>query len=394
MDTMESGSAYTATEGVASATPRRYSPAEQSVRGMLALADIAVDGSRPCDPQIRDNRFYARVLAEGTLGLGESYMEGWWDCDALDDMCFRAIRARLEERIPLNFKTVVSGVSSALLNLQTRRRSRRVAERHYDLGNDFFEAMLDPSMQYSCAYFRDTTDLAEAQKLKLDLICRKLGLQRGMRLLDIGCGWGGLAGYAARHHGCQVVGITVSRQQQAYAEAACRGLPVEIRLQDYRDVREVFDRIVSVGMMEHVGYKNYRAYFETASRCLKEGGRFLCQTIGGDRSRTDTDPWISRYIFPNSMLPSATQVARAAEGLFVVEDVHNFGADYARTLLAWERRFNESWGRFAGRYGETFCRMWRFYLLSCAGAFRARSLHLFQFLFSKGGIKGGCSPVR
>ena len=361
---------------------------------MLAFADIAVDGSRPWDLRVHDPRFYPRVLAEGTLGFGESYMDGWWDCEALDDMCCRAIRAQCEENIPLNFKTVVSAVASLIINLQNRRRARAVGEQHYDLGNDFFEAMLDPSMQYSCACFREAADLPEAQRLKLDLICRKLGLREGMRLLDIGCGWGGLAGYAARHHGCQVVGITISREQQAYAETACRGLPVEIRLQDYRDVREVFDRIVSVGMMEHVGFKNYRAYFETASRCLKEGGLFLCQTIGGDRSRTDTDPWIKRYIFPNSMIPSVTQVARAGEGLFVVEDVDNFGADYDRTLLAWERNFSASWDRFAGRYGETFRRMWRFYLLSCAGAFRARSLQLFQFLFSKGGIGGGYVPVR
>ena len=361
---------------------------------MLKLADISTDGNRAWDLRIHNDGFYPRLLAEGTLGLGESYMDGWWDCDAIDDMCCRAIRAKLEERIPLNFRTVCSAVASAVFNFQTRRRSRRVGERHYDLGNDFFEAMLDPLMQYSCAYFRNTTDLPEAQKLKLDLICRKLGLQEGMRLLDIGCGWGGLAGHAARHHGCQVVGITISREQQAYAKAACRELPVEIRLQDYRDVREVFDRVVSVGMMEHVGYKNYRAYFETAFRCLKEGGCFLCQTIGGDQSRTDTDPWINRYIFPNSMLPSTAQVARAVEGLFVVEDVHNFGADYDRTLLAWERNFSASWDRFAGRYGETFRRMWRYYLLSCAGAFRARSLQLFQFLFSKGGVGGGYVPVR
>jgi len=367
---------------------------QESVREMLSAADISVDGTHPWDLQVHDDRFYPRLMADGTLGLGESYMEGWWDCDALDEMCCRAIRAKIEERMPRTFKAAVSLAESFFFNLQTKGRARRVGEVHYDLGNDFFEAILDPSMQYSCAYFRDTDDLAEAQSLKLDLICRKLGLRAGMRLLDIGCGWGGLARHAAGHHGCQVVGITISREQQSYAEAACRRLPVEIRLQDYRDVRETFDRIVSVGMMEHVGYKNYRTYLESACRCLKDGGLFLCQTIGGDRSRTDTDPWIDRYIFPNSMIPSASQVARAAEGLFALEDVHNFGADYDRTLLAWEKNFNEAWGRFAGRYGEKFRRMWRFYLLSCAGAFRARSLQLFQFLFSKGGIERGYAPVR
>lgn len=368
--------------------------ARRTICEILASADILVDGRRPWDIRVHDGRFYSRVLAEGTLGLGESYMDGWWDCDALDDMCCRATRARLEERVPLNLHAITAIAVSILCNLQTKRRSRRVGEHHYDLGNDFFEAMLDPEMQYSCAYFRDTADLAVAQKAKLELICRKLGLKAGMQLLDIGCGWGGLAKYAARHHGCQVLGVTISREQCAYAANNCRGLPVEIRLQDYRDVSETFDRVVSVGMMEHVGYKNYRTYLETASRCLKEGGLFLCQTIGGVKTMTHTDPWISRHIFPNSMLPSASQVTRAAEGLFVLEDVHNFGADYDRTLLEWEKNFQASWDRFSSRYGERFRRMWRFYLLGCAGAFRARSIQLFQFLFSKGGIEGGFIPVR
>ncbi|HEY5793327.1 MAG TPA: cyclopropane fatty acyl phospholipid synthase [Chthoniobacterales bacterium] len=374
--------------------PRMASRAQFAVRDILASADILIDGPRPWDIQVHDDRFHARVLAEGTLGLGESYMDGWWDCDALDEMCCRAIRARLEERIPLNLRTVVSIAESVLLNLQNKRRALRVGEQHYDLGNDFFEAMLDPSMQYSCAYFLGTSDLAEAQELKLDLICRKLGLKAGMRLLDIGCGWGGLAKYAARHHGCEVVGITISREQQAYAEAACRGLPIEIRLQDYRDVSESFDRIVSVGMMEHVGRKNYRTYLETAGRCLQEGGRFLCQTIANAQSIPHCDPWITRHIFPNSMLPSASEVAGAAEGVFVLEDVQNFGADYDDTLLAWEKNFRATWDQFADRYGERFRRMWRFYLLSCAGAFRARSMQLFQFLFSKGGIEGGYTLMR
>lgn len=359
------------------------------LQDLLASADILTNGRRPWDIQVHDDRFYRRVLAGGSLGFGESYMDGWWDCAALDEMCFRVIREKLDEKIPLNFRMVISIATPVIFNLQNKRRARRVAREHYDLGNEFFEAMLDPAMQYSCAWFQDVTSLAEAQKLKMDLICRKLRLKPGMRLLDIGCGWGGLARYAARHYGCHVVGVTLSNEQWAYGDAACRGLPVEIRLQDYRDVRESFDRIVSVGMMEHVGYKNFREYMETVCRCLKDDGLFLCQTIGGVRSSTHTDPWIARYIFPNSMLPSASQVTHAAEGFFVLEDVHNFGAHYDRTLLAWEENFRASWHRFRDRFGERFERMWRFYLLSCAGTFRARSIQLYQFLFSKSGIIGG-----
>ena len=370
------------------------SSAEEIVTRLFAKADIRTDGRRPFDLRVHDARFYRRVLSGGTLGFGEAYMDGWWDCEALDEMCFRAARARLEDQARLNLKTLAAALAAACLNVQAGRRSRVVGEVHYDLGNEFFAAMLGPAMQYSCAYFRGTDDLAEAQRLKMDLLCRKMGLQKGMRLLDIGCGWGGLARHAAGHWGCEVVGITISKEQQAYAAESCRGLPIEIRLQDYRDVAEPFDRIVSVGMMEHVGYKNYRVFMETACRCLRDSGIFLCHTIGGTISRRRSDPWIGRYIFPNSMLPSPSQVTRAAEGLFVLEDVHNFGADYDRTLMAWEANFSRSWERFRKAYGDRFGRMWRFYLLSCAGAFRARTIELFQFVLSKGGVPGGYTAVR
>ncbi len=368
--------------------------AQAVLTDLFATADIRINGPRPWDLRVRDERFYGRVLADGTLGFGESFMDGWWECEALDELCCRAARARLDERVAPDLRTAAATVAARLRNLQTRRRARRVGEVHYDLGNDFFAAMLGPGLQYSCAYFRDTDDLATAQRHKLDLICRKLGLAPGMTLLDIGCGWGGLARHAALHHGCRVIGITISREQQAFAAAACRDLPVEIRLQDYRDLTGSFDRIVSVGMMEHVGYKNYRRFMAVAARCLRNEGLFLCHTIGGQVSRVRTDPWIARYIFPNSMLPSPAQVTRAAEGHFVLEDVHNFGPHYDRTLLAWERNFRAAWERFRGQYGERFGRMWRFYLLSCAGAFRARTLDLFQFVFSQGGIPGGYTPVR
>lgn len=370
------------------------SRAQSVVTELFARADIRIDGGRPWDLHIHNQRFFPRVLAGGTLGFGEAYMDGWWDCDAMDDMCCRAARAHLVERLPVNFKTAAAALAAVVFNLQTLRRARRVAEVHYDLGNDFFAAMLGPDLQYSCAYFRDTDHLAQAQQQKMDLICRKLGLQPGQCVLDIGCGWGGFAKYAAERYGCAAVGITISREQQIHAAAACRGLPVEIRLQDYRDVTGVFDRVVSVGMMEHVGYKNYRAFMAAAARCLREEGLFLCHTIGGNVSQVRTDPWIDRYIFPNSMLPSPAQVARAAESLFVLEDVHNFGVDYDRTLLAWEQNFRAAWPQFRADYGERFFRMWRFYLLSAAGAFRARDIDLFQFVFSKGGVPGGYKAVR
>ena len=365
----------------------RASLAQATLQELFASADIRLGGNRPWDIRVLDERFYRVVLAGGTLGFGESYMDAWWECDAIDEMSCRAIRARLEERAPLNIPTALAIAGSFLFNLQTRRRSRGVGKQHYDVGNDLFECMLDPSMQYSCAWFRDTDDLAQAQREKMDLICRKLGLEEGMSLLDIGCGWGGLARHAAEHYGCRVVGITISEQQRRYAADSCRGLPVEIRLQDYREVSEEFDRVVSVGMLEHVGAKNYRQYMKKVFQILRQGGVFLCQSIAGNYSSLYTDPWVVRYIFPNSMLPSAAQVAKASEKLLVLEDVQNLGADYEKTLKAWESNFTRSWDRFESRYGERFYRMWRFYLLSCAGAFRARSLQLFQFVFSKGGTR-------
>jgi cyclopropane-fatty-acyl-phospholipid synthase len=368
-------------------TPPRTSLAQATLQDLFASADIQLQGGRPWDIRVNDTRFFRAVLAGGTLGFGESYMDGWWDCNALDEMCCRAIRARLEERVPVNLHTAVAIASSFLFNLQTRRRSRLVGKRHYDVGNDLFESMLDPSMQYSCAWFRDTDDLGQAQTEKMDLLCRKLGLEKGMSLLDIGCGWGGLAKHAAEHYGCRVVGITISEEQRRYGAEASRGLPVEIRLQDYREISEKFDRVVSVGMLEHVGPKSYRDYMKKVFQTLRQGGVFVCQAIAANQSSLYPDPWVARYIFPNSMLPSAAQVTKAAEKLLVLEDVQNLGADYEKTLKAWESNFRRSWDRFEGRYGERFYRMWRFYLLSCAGAFRARSLQLFQFVFSKGGTR-------
>jgi cyclopropane-fatty-acyl-phospholipid synthase len=284
-------------------------------------------------------------------------------------------------------------VVSRFTNRQRKSKAAVIAEAHYNLGNDLFEAMLDRRMVYSCGYWREAADLDAAQEAKLDLVCRKLALEPGMRVLDIGCGWGSFAQFAAERYGVEVVGVTVSQPQVDLGRARCAGLPVDLRLQDYREVRGRFDRVVSIGMFEHVGLKNYRQFMEIAHRCLNEKGIFLLHTIGGLRSILCQDPWVEKYIFPNSLIPSARYITDAIEGLFVMEDWHNFGADYDRTLMAWWGNFEKAWPSLQARYGDRFYRIWRYYLLYCAGSFRARYNQLWQVVLSKGGVPGGYARV-
>ncbi len=365
---------------------------QRRVAQLLADADVQIGGKRPWDLQVHDPHFYARVLGQGSLGLGESYMDGWWDAESLDGFLFHLLQARLEQRVH-GAGELWDALRARLLNLQSRSRSREVGERHYDLGNDLYAAMLGRRLVYSCGYWtqadgRVLDGLDAAQEAKLDLICRKLRLQPGMRVLDIGCGWGEALKFAAERYGVSGVGITISKEQADYARELCAGLPIEIRLQDYRELHEPFDAALSIGMFEHVGVKNYRGYFEVARRCLPPGALFLLHTIGTNRSVNHTDPWIGRYIFPNSMLPSTEQIAHAVEGLFVIEDWHNFGADYDRTLQAWRENVERAWPP-AARYDERFRRMWRFYLAASMATFRVRNSQLWQVVLSNGGVKGG-----
>ena len=368
---------------------------KQIVEDILSSAGIAINGGQPWDIQINNKTFYQRVLNGGSLGLGESYMDGWWECEKLDDFFTRIIPARPEDRIRKNWRLLIHiGSAALLLNGISKSRAFRIGERHYDIGNDLFKNMLDRRMVYSCAYWKDADNLDDAQEAKLDLVCRKLGLQPGDRVLDIGCGWGGFAKYAAEKYGVEVVGITVSKEQMELGKKLCEGLPVEIRLQDYRDVNGEFDHIVSVGMFEHVGCKNYRTYMESVHRCLKDGGLFLLHTIGNRHTMGSNDPWFEKYIFPNSIIPSMKQIGASVEELFVAEDWHNFGADYDRTLIAWFRNFDASWHKLKEKYDERFYRMWKYYLLSCAGIFRSRHLQVWQIVFSKNGVPGGYCSVR
>lgn len=364
------------------------------VHELLDIADIKINGSRPFDITVRNPDFYKRVLREGSLGLGESYMDGWWECDRLDCFFRRILRAGLEDKAPHHLRDLLHIAATRLINLQSRKRAWIVGEEHYDLGNDLFSLMLDTHMQYSCGYWKQATTLEQAQQAKLRMICEKLQLQPGMTLLDIGCGWGGLAAYAARHYGVSVYGVTISREQQKLAQERCHDLNVNIQLQDYRDLNLHFDRIVSVGMFEHVGPKNYDNYFRVVSQNLKPEGLFLLHTIGANKTDSQVDPWIDKYIFPNGCLPSARHIATRSEPYLVMEDWHNFGADYDKTLMAWHDRFVAGWPQLADRYSPRFYRMFRYYLNACAGAFRARNIQLWQVLFSPQGIEGGVRVAR
>ncbi len=360
--------------------------AKRTITDLLKTADITVNGSRPWDLLVHDERVFDRTLAYGSLGFGEAYMDGWWDCEAIDQMLTRVFQSDIDRKVR-NWRTLISILATRARNAQRKSKAFEIGERHYDVGNDLYKQMLDPRMVYTCGYWKSATDLASAQEAKLDLVCHKIRLTPGMRVLDIGCGWGSFAIYAAQKYGVEVVGVTVSKEQVALATQRGAGLPVEFRLQDYRDVTGTFDRIVSLGMFEHVGYKNYRTYMEVAHRLLPEGGMFLLHTIGGNRSVHATDAWIEKYIFPNSMLPSIAQIGSSIEELFVMEDWHNFGTDYDKTLQCWYKNFEGSWPELADHYGERFHHMWRFYLQSSAATFRARNNQLWQVVLSKGGIK-------
>ena len=372
---------------------KKTSP-EYLVPELFASAGVEINGNRPWDLQVHNDLFCKRLMTGGSIALGESYMDGWWDCKALDQFFDRILGTRLDQRARKSIKAVWCAIKSTCTCSPSRLRAFDIGRYHYDIGNDLFVLMLDKWMNYSCAYWKEAGNLDEAQESKMDLICRKLQLQPGMRLLDIGCGWGGLSSYAAQRYGVEVVGITVSREQMELARQRCEGLPVNIKLMDYRNVNGTFDRIVSVGMFEHVGARRYRTFMRMVRRCLAHGGLFLLHTIAINRSVRSLDPWMARYIFPNSMLPSSRQISSAAEKLLVLEDWHSFGPDYDHTLMAWYHNFVSNWDQIKANYSSRFFRMWTYYLQVSAGAFRARRNQLWQIVFSRDGARPGYESIR
>lgn len=368
---------------------RRAGGAEAMLARLLDEGGIKLNGPEAWDPQVHNPDLYARVVAEGSLGLGEAYMDGWWDCERLDTLFERIVTHRIDMGLRPSMSLIWLVLNAHLQNRQSKRRVWDVAQVHYDLDVDVFEATFDKRLTGSCGYWATADNLDDAQEAKLDLVCRKIGLKAGERVLDIGCGWGAFMGFAAERYGANCVGVTVSQVQAEYGRKRYARLPVEFQVKDYRDFQGRVDRIASMGMFEHVGARNYRTYFEHARRWIADDGLFLLHTIWANEAYPTIDPWLDKYIFPNGCLPTVGQVGDAVEGLFVVENVENFGSYYDRTLMAWYARFQSNWAAISAKYGERFCRMWDYYLRCCAGGFRSRAISVGQFVLSPKGVPGG-----
>jgi cyclopropane-fatty-acyl-phospholipid synthase len=366
--------------------------AEALVREIFASAGVGVEGKEPGDILVKNPAFYGRLLREASIGLGESYMDEWWECAELDLFIEKLLRADIKRKIEGSWRLKLLTLQAYVTNMQSRARAKQVAEKHYDLGNDLYRVMLDERMVYTCGYWKDAKTLQEAQDAKLDLVCRKALLQPGMRVLDLGCGFGGFALYAAEKYGCEVTGVTISTEQQKLgaARAKEKGLPVDLRLQDYRNVYGSFDAVVSIGMLEHVGWRNHRPFMEVVHRCLKKEGTAVLHTIGSNEHQTHGIPFFEKHVFPNAASPSLAQLGKAMENLFVLEDIHNIGPDYNPTLLAWWKKFEAGYSTLdQQKYDRRFWRMWRFYLLAAAGAVAARESQLWHLVVSHVGRKQG-----
>jgi cyclopropane-fatty-acyl-phospholipid synthase len=369
-------------------------------------AEVNADSSYNRQPVILPSQALANLRRGGVFGLGESFIRGEWDHPNLVQL-MRAVFSSSSEigasYSKYSLKFLGFFVLDLLRNAQIADGAYEVGRRHYDLGNDLFRAMLDrETMSYTCGYWRDADTIEQAQVAKIDLLCRKLSLAPGMRVLDIGCGWGNFAHYAAKRYGVSVVGLTVSKEQLAVARQRCVGLDVEILLEDYRNYYGKFDRVVSIEMIEAVGRRNMRGFFSMVSRCLKDkGGLFALQVISADTlSRTSAVPldhfilWLQKHIFPNGYIPNARHLTAPLQEGLVIEDLHNISYDYALTLNAWCRNFETSWEQLRERYGEAFRRKWLFYLNGCEALFRERMVQLYQIIYSKGGEPEGYQGIR
>ncbi|OXA37401.1 cyclopropane-fatty-acyl-phospholipid synthase [Folsomia candida] len=357
----------------------------------LGILGHNAEGKGPLGIRVHDEKeFYLRVFVRRHTGLFEAHMDKVCTINDVKAM----VISGLQSTKTLAFMHPLSTILDRF-NLQSRSKVWQVGAEHYDLGNDLFETILCKNLLYTCAYWRNSSDLESAQIAKMDLVARKLKLKPGMKVLDIGFGYGALDYHLAKHYGVSVVAISISKGQIQHATKLCDGLPVEFRICDYRDLNEKFDRIAVIGMIEHVGHKNYREFFKVCNRCLTDDGLMLLHTIvNNDRNILGFDYWCHKYIFPNGCIPYYLQVCKAIEDVFLIEDWQNFGYDYYKTLAAWEVKFEENWDKLAPKYGERFHRMWHIYLNCAQAFFQTRSYQLWQIVLSKRGVERGYESVR
>tara|TARA_R110002072_G_scaffold42064_12_gene118122 strand:+ start:69701 stop:70834 length:1134 start_codon:yes stop_codon:yes gene_type:complete len=349
-----------------------------------------------------DESVRRRIQRDGIFGLGETYEQGLWSTAHLNEYMDQVFTAPAPRLTPFVWARLILGaLDKRIFNRQAGRGAFNIGEKHYDLGNDLFRSMLDSSMSYTSGYWASADTLEQAQEAKLDLICRKLSLQPGQHILDIGCGWGNFAEHAARNYGARVTGVTVSKEQAAFARNRCADLPVDIRLQDYREVDELFDHVVSIEMIEAVGRKNLPNYYSVVDRCLSEGGLFVLQVISGNTLTRTSDRrldqyilWLVRNIFPDGYLPRADELVPPRNTDLRIVDWHRYDDDYNQTLLAWAARFNENWAQIADQYDERFYRRWNFYIHGCAAMFRAQLIDVNQLVYTKGKTSTRFEPVR
>lgn len=368
--------------------------ARKIVTDTFSRAGVRINGNNPWDIRVNNDRFFSKAL-RGSLGFGESYMDGDWDTDELDALFRRIMRMKLTRSPLVILNRVWNEIRARITNIQSRSGSRAIAEAHYDLDHRLYQEFLGPYNQYTCCFFNQAKTLEAAEIEKLEMLCDKLGLTAEDKVLDIGCGWGGFAKYAAETRGCSVTGVSISKEQIAYARDYTAGLPVKIIEADYRDLPDMFggqhfDKVLICGMLEHVGYKNYRTIFSIIHELLKDDGRFLLHTIGNNKTTAVVDPWIEKYIFRNSMAPSMEQLTMAFQGLLVAQDWENYGLYYAPTLAAWQQNFEDRWDAIsaiesARPFDERFRRMFNYYFLSCKAAFETENLYLWHIVLTKHG---------
>ncbi|MBX3027205.1 class I SAM-dependent methyltransferase [bacterium] len=365
--------------------------------GSVRELGVPAAGEQPLALHVHEWRFFRRLLLGGDIGAGESYVDGDWSCSDLVRLCALVVRDQsvLDDASPWRLGSRLVHAVRRLREANTRRGSRRNIRHHYDLGNDFFRLFLDESLTYSAGvYARPGATLAEAQREKLDGICRAIGVRAGQHVLEIGSGWGSFALHAATHYGARVTSLTLSAEQQRLASerVAAAGLRdrVDIQLRDYRAMRGRFDHLVSIEMFEAVGFAYYDAFFAACERLLAPGGTLFLQTIaipdqGFARYRRDYD-WLRKYIFPGSLLASLHGITDSLRRVtrLRIESLRDIGPDYARTLADWRQRFLAR--RDAVRrlgFDERFLRLWEFYLASCEAAFAVRYLSDLQLVMRR-----------